>query len=170
MQQSSFWCPSDSHQKEAARQAQTRKRSSRWSCASATEVIPCFERRVCHLDDHFIRSQAVRLNDDERPSRLAASSRVRVVRCVIFFGPENKSLARRRPGDADDLLIDLRPRVTGERHRNGNARLQNKIWAKQQKQQQQKNDVEQGEKHEPTEVMFLRPAELHARTEVIIGF
>jgi len=58
--------------------------------------------------------------------------------------------------------------VNGERHRNGNARLQNKIWANNKTQQQKKTTSEQGEKHEPNKFMFLRPGWLHARTEVII--
>ena len=36
------------------------------------------------------------------------------------------------------------------------------------KENQEKNDVEQRERDEPAEVIFLRPAELHAHAEVIV--
>ncbi len=67
-------------------------------------------------------------------------------------------------GNADDLLVSLRSkRKTRERQRNGNARLQNKIRTEQQKKNQKESNVDQRHEDKPAEIIFLRPAELHAR-------
>src|SRR6266498_3281860 len=80
------------------------------------------------------------------PSRLVASSN----------GPSCVT------GNADDLLVNLRAkRKTRERHRNGNARLQNKIRAEQQEKNQKKSNIDQRQQDKPAEIIFLCPAKLH---------
>ena len=127
-----------------------------------------FERGVCHLDNHFIGSQAVRLNDDRAAFALGCvQCRSELIECDLLIPEVNRGSCATR--DADDLLIDLRAkRKPRERHRNRNSGLQNKIRTEQQKENQEKNDVEQREKDEPAEVIFLRPAELHAHAEVTV--
>src|SRR5712692_1055700 len=142
--------------------------SSRRSCGQRDGRDPMFERGVCHLDNHFIGSQAVRLNDDRAAFALGCvQCRSELIECDLLIPEINRGSCA--TGDADDLLIDLRTkRKPRERHRNRNSRLQNKIRTEQQKENQEKNDVQQREKDEPAEVIFLRPAELHARAEAIV--
>ena len=65
-------------------------------------------------------------------------------------------------GNADDLLVSLRAkRKTRERHRNGNALLQNKIRTEQEEKNEEEGHVHPRQKNEPTEVIFLRTAKLH---------
>lgn len=127
-----------------------------------------FERGVCHLDHYFIRSQAVCFYDDRAAFVLGCvQCWSQLIECDLLIPEINRGSCT--TSDADDLLIDLRTeRKPRERDRNRNPGLQNKIRTEQQKENQEKNDVEQREKDEPAEVIFLRPAELHARAAVIV--
>jgi hypothetical protein len=49
----------------------------------------------------------------------------------------------------------------GERHRNGNPLLQNKIGTQQQKENQKKSDVHQRHEHKPAEVVINCALEFH---------
>jgi hypothetical protein len=68
-------------------------------------------------------------------------------------------------GDADDVRIILgAEREAGEWHRDGNAGLQDKIRAKNQKEDQQENDVQQRNRGKPAELIIFRAGKLHAAT------
>jgi hypothetical protein len=125
-----------------------------------------FERRVCHFDDHFVRSKPVRLDDDRLSVALGCIEHRSKLLERDFLVPEINRRSR-TAGDADDLLIDLRAeREARERHRNRNPVLQNKMRAEDEEENHQECNVEQRKHDEPREVIFLRPAKLHARAEL----
>src|SRR4029453_567783 len=125
-----------------------------------------FQHSVCHLHNCFVGGQTVRFDDnglalapgrvEQRPKLRARDSLIPEINC--------RGCAT---GNADDLLVNLRSkRKTRERHRNGNARLQNKIRAEQQKKNQKESNVDQPQEDKPAEIIFLRPTELHARWNI----
>lgn len=121
-----------------------------------------FERRVCHFDNQLVGRKSVRLDDDRLSFALGQVQHgTQLFQRDLLIPEINRR--RRAARDADDSLIDLRAeRKARERHRNGNARLQNKMRAEQEKKEEQKDYVKEWNHHEPAEVIFLRPAELHA--------
>ena len=67
------------------------------------------------------------------------------------------------PGDADDFLTLLRAKQKRRwRRGNGNSRLQDKVRAEEEKEDQEKDNIDERENHEPTEIVFLGSAQFHA--------
>ena len=121
-----------------------------------------FERKVRDFDDKGIRRQAIGLDDN----RARFFFRLIQQRAQLFerdFLVAKINRGSSPTGDADDLRIDLRTEgETGERHRDGDARLQDEVRTEQQKKDQQEGDVEKRNRREPAELMFFRPGKLHA--------
>ena len=124
------------------------------------------ESGVCHLHDFIVGSQAVSFNDD-RPSFAFGCIQQRselFERNFLVSEINRRSCAA---DDTDDLLIRLRAKREARKwERNGNTRLQNKIRTEQQKENQEKRDIDKPKEDEPGEVIFFRPAELHSRVTV----
>src|SRR6266705_3598590 len=101
-----------------------------------------FQSGVRHLHNQFIRRETVCANNE----RVALSSccvkqGTKLFECDLLLAEVNRR--RGAAGDADDLLVKLRAeRKAVKWHRNGDARLQNKIRAEQQKEHEQKKDIE----------------------------
>ena len=118
--------------------------------------------KIRDLDDEGIRRQAIGLDD----YRARFFFRLIQQRAQLFerdFLISKINRGRGAASDADDLRIDLRTEGEArERHRHRNPRLQDKVRAEQQKEDQQKGDVEERNRREPAEMMFFRPGKLHA--------
>ena len=120
-----------------------------------------FEGGIGHGYDQFVRRLAIRLNNK---GAIFALGRVEqwaetIERNLLIAKINRGNFAA---GDADDLLILLRAEQKGRsRRRNGDSGLQNKVRAEQEKENHEKENVDQRKDDEPAEVVLLCPAEFH---------
>ena len=120
-----------------------------------------FERSVGDSDDQLIGRLAIGFNND---GAVLALGRVQQwpdsVERNFLVAKINRR--HRAAGDADDLLILLRAEKEWRgRGRNCDSRLENKIGAEEQKENEEKHNVDQREDDEPAEVVFSCPAQFH---------
>ena len=120
-----------------------------------------FERSVGDSDDQLIGRLAIRFNNDGTVLALGRiEQRPDSIERNFLVAKINRR--DRAAGDADDLLILLR--AEKERRgwrRNRDPRLENKIRAEEQKENEEKHNVDQREDDEPAEVVFFCPAQFH---------
>ena len=120
-----------------------------------------FEGRVRDLDHERIGRETISLDDDRSPFffRLV-EERPELFERNFLVAEINRG---DRPAcDADDLRIDLGTEGEArQRHRHRDARLQDEVRAKEEKKDQQKNDVQHRDDAEPAEMIFFRSGKLH---------
>src|SRR4051812_45479416 len=137
------------------------RRSSRTGRSERDRRDAMLQRGIRYRHHCLIGSQAVRLDDDAASFTLGGIEEwPELIERDLLFPEVNGRY--RAAGDADDLLIELRRELEfRERERDGNSGLEDEVRAKEEKKDEQENNVDQWKQHEPAEVIFLRPGELH---------
>src|SRR5262249_54749626 len=116
---------------------------------------------ICYRHHEVIRDRAIRLDHDRTAFALGGvECRAELLESHFLVAQINRWI--RASGDADDLLVRLRPKSkTGERNAYRDPGLENEVGAEQEEKNEEKNHIQHRKDKEPAEADPGGPGKLH---------